>query len=105
MKTVHHIKLSYQSFQLIITAIFLGFLTGTAYTYVPVLGYYGPTNTPLDSWSFEGQHRLDASDFGYAPVSYTRTSISPIVGTTGNGSRWSCVWTPTCPRVAAIQCL
>ena len=41
----------------------------------------GPTNAPLDSWSFH-DHTNWTSDLGYAPVSFTNLNYSHL----GNGS-------------------
>jgi len=38
-------------------------------------GYYGPTNAPLDSWSFY-DHTNWTSDLGYAPVSFINLNFS-----------------------------
>ncbi len=44
-------------------------------------GKFGPTNTPLDSWSFYDSTNW-TSDLGYAPVSFTNLNYSHL----GNGS-------------------
>jgi hypothetical protein len=44
---------------------------------LPSGDYYGPTNTPLDSWSFS-DHANWTSDLGYAPVSFTNISYSNL---------------------------
>ena len=81
MKTVNHIKLNYQLFRLIIPAILLCFLSGAAGAQVPLPGgKFGPTNTPLDSWSFQDSTNW-TSDLGYAPISFTNLSFSHL----GNG--------------------
>ena len=73
MKTVNYIKLNNQLFQLIIPAIFLCILAGAADAQIlPPGGSYGPTNTPLDSWSFQDQDQLDGrreqrADFVHEP--------------------------------------
>ena len=60
MKTVNHIKLNYRLLRLIIPAILLCSLAGAAYAQVPSPGgKFGPTNAPLDSWSFNDHHKLD----------------------------------------------
>ena len=81
MKTVNHIKMNYQLLRLIIPAILLCSLAGAAYAQVPSPGgKFGPTNTPLDSWSFN-DHTNWTSDLGYAPISFTNLSFSHL----GNG--------------------
>ena len=72
MKTVNYIKLNYQLFRLIIPAILLCFLAGTAYAQMlPILpgGGGGLTNTPLESWSFNDTNSW-TSDSSNAPVSF-----------------------------------
>ncbi len=82
MKTVNHIKLNYQLIRLIMPAILLCSLAGAAYAQgLPPGGKFGPTNTPLDSWSFS-DHTNWTSDAGYAPVSFTNLNYSHL----GNGS-------------------
>jgi hypothetical protein len=81
MKTVNHIRLNYQLLRLIIPAILLCSLAGAAYAQVPSPGEkFGPTNTPLDSWSFNDNTNW-TSDLGYAPISFTNLSFSHL----GNG--------------------
>jgi len=48
---------------------------------LPPGGKGGPTNTPLDSWSFS-DHTNWTSDLGYAPVSFTNLNFSNL----GNGA-------------------
>ena len=45
-------------------------------------GKYGPTNAPLDSWTFYDDHTNWTSDLGYAPISFTNLNYSYL----GNGS-------------------
>jgi hypothetical protein len=76
MKTVNHIKLNYQLFRLIILAILLCSLSGAAGAQVPLPGgKFGPTNAPLDSWSFQDSTNW-TSDLGYAPISFTNLNFS-----------------------------
>ena len=44
-------------------------------------GKCGPTNAPLDSWSFN-DHTNWTSDLGYAPVSFTNLNFAHL----GNGA-------------------
>ncbi len=83
MKTVNHIKSNHQLIRLIIPAMLLCSLAGTAYAQMlpPGGGGYGPTNAPLDSWSFYDSTNW-TSDAGYAPVSFTNLNYSYL----GNGS-------------------
>jgi hypothetical protein len=63
------------SARVLVTAGFLfGTLAGRAASIDPSSG---PTNTPLDSWSFNDSTYW-TSDNGYDPVSFTNLSISPI---------------------------
>ena len=81
MKTVNHIKLNYQLIRLIISAIMLYFMAEAAYAQVPSPGgKYGPTNTPLDSWSFNDPTNW-TSDSGYPPISFTNLNFDQL----GNG--------------------
>jgi len=81
MKTVNHIKLNYQLLRLIIPAIFLCSLAGAVHAQIdPGGGKFGPTNTPLDSWSFN-DHTNWTSDLGYPPISFTNLNFSML----GNG--------------------
>ena len=81
MKTVNHIKLDFQLFQLIIPAILLLFLAGAACAQVLPPGWKGgPTNSPLDSWSFDDRTNW-TSDLGYQPISFTNLNFSHL----GNG--------------------
>jgi len=80
MKTVNHIKLNYQLFGLIIPAILLCSLSGAAYAQMPPGFKGGPTNAPLDSWSFNDYTNW-TSDFGYQPISFTNLNFSYL----GNG--------------------
>ncbi len=76
MKTVNYIKLNYQLPRLIIPSILLCSLAGAAYAQLlPPGGSYGPTNAPLDSWSFY-DHTNWTSDLGYAPVSFTNINFT-----------------------------
>jgi hypothetical protein len=50
----------------------------------------GPTNTPLDSWSFHDSTNW-TSDLGYQPVSFTNLNYSRLATATRS---W---WTPTFP--------
>jgi hypothetical protein len=78
MKTVNHIKLNYQLFQLIIPAMLLLFLAGAACAQVLPPGFKGsPTNSPLDSWSFTDSTNW-TSDLGYAPISFTNLNFSHL---------------------------
>ena len=82
MKTVNHIPLKCELFRLIIPAMLLCFLTGAAYAQLLPPGWKGgPTNAPLDSWSFY-DHTNWTSDLGYAPVSFTNLAFSYL----GNGA-------------------
>jgi hypothetical protein len=67
----------------LLISILLAFCSNTSRASVPVFpgGGFGPTNTPLDSWSFEDSTGW-TSDFGYAPVSFTNLSWSYM----GDGS-------------------
>jgi hypothetical protein len=81
MKTVNHIKLNYQLLGLIISAIFLCSLAGAVHAQIdPGSGKFGPTNAPLDSWSFN-DHLNWTSDSGYQPTSFTNLNFAVI----GNG--------------------
>jgi hypothetical protein len=80
MKTVNHIKLNSQLIRLIIPAIFLCSLLGTAYAQLPPGFKGGPTNMPLDSWSFN-DHTNWTSDSGYPPISFTNLNFGQL----GNG--------------------
>jgi len=51
-----------------------------------------PTNTPLDSWSFYDQTNW-TSDQGDAPLSFTKTSVFPVLATWTRTHSW---WTPIC---------
>jgi hypothetical protein len=66
-------------------AIVAGFLfcavSGLAQMLPPGGGKFGPTNAPLDSWSFYDKTNW-TSDNGYAPVSFTNLNYSYL----GNGS-------------------
>ena len=76
MKTVNHIKLNYQLIRLIAPVILLCSLAGAAYgQFFPGGGKFGPTNTPLDSWSFS-DHTNWTSDLGYQPISFTNINYS-----------------------------
>ena len=58
----------------------LGALTGTAYASAPFLpggGYSGPTNAPLDSWSFHDSVGW-TDDASNAPISFTNISFSNL---------------------------
>ena len=85
MKTVNHIKLNFQLFQLIIPAMLLFFWredgSCPSVSRLPGDGSFGPTNSPLDSWSFQDNTNW-TSDFGYAPVSFTNLNFSHL----GNGA-------------------
>ena len=64
----------------VLVACLLGALTGTAYASAPVLpggGYYGPTNVPLDSWSFQDSVGW-TDDSSNAPISFTNISFSNL---------------------------
>lgn len=67
----------------IIAGFLLGFLAGTSHAQMlpPSGGKFGPTNAPLDSWSFQDNTNW-TSDNGYAPVSFTNLNYSYL----GNGS-------------------
>ena len=54
---------------------------GLAFSMDPGGGGSGPTNAPLDSWSFY-DHTNWTSDLGYAPVSFTNLNFSYL----GNGA-------------------
>ena len=62
-----------------IVAGFLFALTpnGLAFSMDPGGGGSGPTNAPLDSWSFYDNTNW-TSDYGYAPVSFTNIAFSPL---------------------------
>ena len=65
---------------LAVAGCLLGVLTGTAYASAPVLpggGYSGPTNTPLDSWSFHDSVGW-TDDSSNAPISFTNISFSNL---------------------------
>ena len=80
MKTVHHIKLNYQLFRLIFPVILLCSLGEMAYAQLPPGFKGGPTNSPLDSWSFNDRTNW-TSDLGYQPISFTNLNFSNL----GNG--------------------
>jgi hypothetical protein len=80
MKTVNHIKLNSQLLRLIIPAILLCSLLGTAYAQLPPGFKGGPTNMPLDSWSFN-DHTNWTNDSGYPPISFTNLDFGQL----GNG--------------------
>jgi len=81
MKTVNHIKWNCQLFRLIIPVILLCSLAQAVYAQVPPPdGKFGPTNAPLDSWSFS-DHANWTSDLGYQPISFTNLNFSNL----GNG--------------------
>ena len=98
MKTVNHIKLNYQLIRLIAPVILLCSLAGAAYAQScrPAAGNGGPTNAPLDSWSFHDNTNW-TSDSGYAPVSFTNLNFSHL----GDGS--SARRGHQCSRLVAIQ--
>ena len=78
MKTVNHIKLNYQLIRLIAPVILLCSLAGAAYAQgLPPGGKFGPTNAPLDSWSFS-DHTNWTSDLGYPPVSFTNLNFAQL---------------------------
>ena len=67
---------------LIYAFIIAGFLfavtpNGLAFSMDPGGGGSGPTNAPLDSWSFYDSTNW-TSDYGYAPVSFTNIAFSPL---------------------------
>jgi hypothetical protein len=69
-------------FRPIFALILLGLLAGTSRAQMlPPGGKFGPTNTPLDSWSFRDSTGW-TNDNGYAPVSFTNLNYSYL----GNGS-------------------
>jgi hypothetical protein len=81
MKTVNYIKLNCQLFQLIIPTFLFFFLTATVEAqFDPGGGKFGPTNTPLESWSFNDYTNWTDND-GYAPISFTNLNFSYL----GNG--------------------
>jgi len=63
---------------------------------IPAEQISGPTNTPLDSWSFHDNANW-TSDYGYAPVSFTNLNFSYL----GNGA--SLVVGTNIPGLVAIQ--
>jgi Concanavalin A-like lectin/glucanases superfamily/Bacterial TSP3 repeat len=77
MKTVNYIKLNYQLLRLIIPAILLCSLAGAAYAQFlpPGGGGGGPTNAPLDSWTFY-DHTNWTDDASNAPISFTNITSS-----------------------------
>ncbi len=82
MKTVNYIKLNNQLLRLIVPAILLCSLMNAAYAQGLPPGFKGgPTNAPLDSWSFYDSTNW-TSDLGYAPVSFTNLNYAHL----GNGS-------------------
>jgi len=80
MKTVNHIKLNYQLLRLIVPVILLCSLGEMAYAQLPPGFKGGPTNSPLDSWSFNDPTNW-TSDLGYQPISFTNLNFSNL----GNG--------------------
>jgi hypothetical protein len=69
-------KLNHQLDWLITPAILFFFGAGLAYGQMPPPGkYFGPTNTPLDSWSFRDSTGW-TSDLGYSPISFTNLNYS-----------------------------
>lgn len=71
-------KLMYQAFRLIFPAILLCVLAGRVYAQVPSPGGdYGPTNTPLDSWSFQDNTNW-TDDQSNAPISFTNIAFSNL---------------------------
>jgi hypothetical protein len=65
----------------LVAGFLFGLLTNVAYADFP--GFPsgdGPTNTPLDSWSFY-EHTNWTSDYGYSPVSFTNLNFAQL----GNG--------------------
>jgi hypothetical protein len=78
MKTVNYIKLGYQLFRLIIPAILLCALAERSYAQIsPPGGDSGPTNTPLDSWSFQDNTNW-TDDESNAPISFTNIAFAQI---------------------------
>ena len=77
MKTVNHIKLKYQLFRLIIPVILLCSLAQMVHAQMPPPGKGGPTNTPLDSWSFN-DHTNWTDDESNAPISFSNISFSQL---------------------------
>jgi hypothetical protein len=81
MKTVNHIRLSYQLLRLIILAM-LGCSLAAVYAQVPPPGGGGgggggTTYTPLDSWSFRDNTNW-TNDKGFAPTSFTNLAFSNL---------------------------
>ncbi len=64
---------------LLVAGLFLNAVGGKAQVPLPG-GKFGPTNTPLDTWSFNDSTNW-TSDLGYAPVSFTNLNFSHL----GNG--------------------
>ena len=64
----------------VLAGCLLGTLAGPVYASAPVLpggGYYGPTNVPLDSWSFKDSVGW-TDDSSNAPISFTNISFSNL---------------------------
>jgi len=64
----------------VLAGCLLGALAGTAYASAPVFpggGYSGPTNTPLDSWSFQDSVGW-TDDSSNAPISFTNLAFSSL---------------------------
>jgi hypothetical protein len=75
MKTVNYIKWNYQLFRLIILGIPFCFLAVAAQAQILPPGGGGPTNAPLDSWSFQDQINW-MDDESNAPISFTNITSS-----------------------------
>ena len=78
MKTLNHSKFNFSFLLLIILGCLCNVMPGVAYASAPVLpggGYSGPTNTPLDSWSFQDSVGW-TDDLSNAPISFTNLSFS-----------------------------
>jgi hypothetical protein len=61
----------------VVAGFLLGAVRGQAQA-PPGGGGGGPTNTPLDSWSFYTDHTNWTSDLGYSPVSFTNLNFSNL---------------------------
>lgn len=80
MKTIRHMKWHW----LILITTFLTLWGNNGHASTPVLpggGYFGPTNVPLNSWSFEDRINW-TDDNSNTPISFTNISFSNL----GNGA-------------------
>jgi hypothetical protein len=80
MKAINEGNGSFRKFALTLARALpvAGFLFGaiSAVAQLPPGFKGGPTNAPLDSWSFYDDHTNWTSDLGYAPVSFTNLNFS-----------------------------